>query len=62
MRIYEAREKTGLTQRELSERTGFERSRISYWESGTDCIPLEKLIKLAHVLGVSVGWLVGEVR
>lgn len=61
-RIYLARDNAGMSQQALADLAGLDQSTISGWECGKFGIQLEKLIKLAHVLGVSVGWLVGEVR
>ena len=53
--IKNAREKRGISQRELASRTGMARSIIRMLESGEkDYISTKKLEKIAEVLGVSV--------
>ena len=53
--IKNAREKRGISQRELASRTGVARSIIRMLENGEkDYISTKKLEKIAEVLGVSV--------
>ena len=49
--IREARLRAGLTQKELSELTGRERSVIARWEQGTISPPLESLMAIIHACG-----------
>ena len=62
MRIYQAREKVGATQRELGAAIHRSHHAISSWEQGRRGVDAETLSRLSRALGVSVGWLVGEVR
>lgn len=62
MRIFEAREKAGATQRELGAAIHRSHHAVSSWEQGRRSVDAETLNRLARALGVSVGWLVGEVR
>ena len=49
--IREARTRAGLTQGELSERTGRDRSVIARWEQGLVSPPVESLIVCLHACG-----------
>jgi transcriptional regulator with XRE-family HTH domain len=49
--IREARLRAGLTQKELSELTGRERSVIARWEQGIISPPLESLMAIIHACG-----------
>jgi transcriptional regulator with XRE-family HTH domain len=49
--IREARLRAGLTQAELSELTGRERSVIARWEQGVISPPLESLMEIIHACG-----------
>ncbi len=49
--IREARLRAGLTQYELSERTGRERSVIARWEQGTVAPSIETLVELVRACG-----------
>ena len=49
--IREARLRAGLTQKELSELTGRERSVIARWEQGTISPPLDSLLQIIHACG-----------
>jgi hypothetical protein len=49
--IREARLRAGLTQKELSELTGRERSVIARWEQGVISPPLESLMQIIHACG-----------
>lgn len=54
-RIKEFREKKGMTQEELSEKSGVSRTTISGLESGEDrAVSSKTLLKLATALGTSV--------
>jgi transcriptional regulator with XRE-family HTH domain len=49
--IREARTRAGLTQNELSERTGRDRSVIARWEQGVISPPIESLLACLHACG-----------
>jgi transcriptional regulator with XRE-family HTH domain len=49
--IREARLRAGLTQKELSELTGRERSVIARWEQGVISPPIDSLIQIIHACG-----------
>jgi len=49
--IREARTRAGLTQTELSERTGRDRSVIARWEQGAVSPPIESLLACLHACG-----------
>ena len=49
--IREARTRAGLTQAELSERTGRDRSVIARWEQGVISPPVESLLACVHACG-----------
>ena len=61
-RVREARTNLGWNQTELGEKVGVTAMTISYLETGRHTPTLPRLMKIAKALGVSVGWLVGEVR
>ena len=52
--IAEARQQHGLTQEELAEATGVERSYLARIESGRSVILLERIFRLLRRLGVEV--------
>ena len=49
--IREARMRAGLTQTELSEPTGRDRSVIARWEQGLISPPVESLLEMIHACG-----------
>jgi transcriptional regulator with XRE-family HTH domain len=49
--IREARLRAGLTQKELSELTGRERSVIARWEQGVISPPIDSLMQIIHACG-----------
>jgi transcriptional regulator with XRE-family HTH domain len=49
--IREARLRAGLTQKQLSELTGRERSVIARWEQGAISPPIDSLIQIVHACG-----------
>ncbi len=49
--IREARTRAGLTQTDLSERTGRDRSVIARWEQGIISPPVESLLACVHACG-----------
>ncbi len=52
--IREARTRAGLTQTELSERTGRDRSVIARWEQGLISPPVESLLACVHACGYDI--------
>ena len=60
-RIFETREATGLSQRELAEQAGISQSIISKIETGEIQNPGTDVVqKIAKVLVVGVAWLIGQ--
>ena len=49
--IREARLRAGLTQKELSDLTGRERSVIARWEQGVISPPFDSLLQIIHACG-----------
>ena len=49
--VREARLRAGLTQTELSERTGRDRSVIARWEQGVISPPIDSLMEIIHACG-----------
>jgi transcriptional regulator with XRE-family HTH domain len=49
--IREARTRAGLTQTELAERTGRDRTVIARWEQGVISPPVESLLACVHACG-----------
>ncbi len=58
--IVKYRKESGLSQLDVAKRLNVVRQTVSKWEIGVSSPDAELLIKLAEVLGVSVGELVGE--
>lgn len=58
-RIKEAREKRGLSQRELASRVSKSPSAISSYESNVQTPPTDVLISIARALHVSIAYLIG---
>ncbi|MGH2920965.1 MAG: helix-turn-helix domain-containing protein [Gaiellaceae bacterium] len=52
--IREARTRAGLTQSELSERTGRDRSVIARWEQDVISPPVESLLACVHACGYDI--------
>ena len=61
-RMREARERRGLSLKELAERTGAHISNLSCYETGKRIPSLELFFKIAMVLGVSADYLLGSVE
>lgn len=59
-RLKEARTASGLTQTDVSERTGITQGNVSEYETGSRSPELATLTRLADVYGVSLDWLVGR--
>ena len=60
MKIKEMRLEAGLTQQDLADRMGVDRSTVSYWETNTSYPRGEQLPKLADILGCSIDALYGR--
>jgi transcriptional regulator with XRE-family HTH domain len=54
------REKKGLSQLELAQKTGFQPSAISHFESGRRSPSFENLKRLADALSVTIDYLLGR--
>lgn len=52
--IREARTRAGLTQTDLSDRTGRDRSVIARWEQGAISPPVESLLACVHACGYDI--------
>lgn len=52
--LLKARQEKGISQRELSRRTGFTTRAIQYWETEQRQISLENADKLLKALGVEI--------
>ena len=54
MSFLSAREKTGLTQKEVAERLGIDQSSVSLWETGKTAPRVAVLVKLAELYHCSL--------
>lgn len=62
LKIKELREKTGMTQQQLSEKLNVSRTTITNWELGT-CSPNPTyLVKLARVFGCTTDELLAPIK
>lgn len=61
-RLRNVREMSGLSQLELSQRSGLDPTAISHMEAGRREPNLESLIKIVKALGVSADLLLGTAR
>jgi transcriptional regulator with XRE-family HTH domain len=59
-RLREARERLGLSQTELAERSGLQPSAVSHFETGKRAPSFENLKRLSDALAVSVDYLLGR--
>jgi len=59
-RLKLAREMTGITQKQVGAMLGVHRVTVCHFETGRSKPSVAQLLPLAQMLGVSVGWLVGE--
>lgn len=57
-RVKAERSLKGLTQEQLGDLVGADKSTIGRWENG-GAIPQEKIVKLRSLFGCSVDWLLG---
>ena len=60
LRIFEARERTGMKQSEAAQKLGITQWMLSRIETGRTEVGVALLLKMAHLYGASVGELVGE--
>ena len=58
-RIKNAREKNGLTQREVERETGIKQSSLAKYETGRNEPDIETVGILAEFYGISIDWLFG---
>lgn len=54
-KIRQARERAGMTQRELAQALGVDPSAVSLWEGGKNAPTVNNIYKLASILGVEPG-------
>jgi bacteriophage CI repressor helix-turn-helix domain len=59
-RLKDLRRQAGLTQVEVAEKLGISQQAYASWERGVKKPTQENLVKIAHVLNVSVDYLVGN--
>jgi transcriptional regulator with XRE-family HTH domain len=59
-RLFELREAAGLTQAQVAEQLDIGQRSYSAWERDTIAIQPERLIRLAEIIGTTVGELCGE--
>jgi transcriptional regulator with XRE-family HTH domain len=59
-RIKELRKKRKLTQSELAQKLNIDQSAIHFWEAGKTCPDIQKLMLLADIFEVSVGYILGK--
>lgn len=54
-KIRQARERAGLTQRELAQALGVDPSAVSLWESSKNAPTVNNVYRIASILGVEPG-------
>lgn len=59
-KLKECRERKGMTQQEVAEKSGYSRNSIINWEKGLRTPDANVLKTLAQVLGTTVAYLMGE--
>jgi transcriptional regulator with XRE-family HTH domain len=52
--LYLLRKEKGLSQEDVSKRTGIPRTNLMYWERSGNLVGRKQIIKLAEIYGVSV--------
>lgn len=55
-----AREKTGLSQKDVAERLGVDQSAVSFWETGRNTPRASMLVKLAELYCCTIDELFGR--
>nr|DAF26473.1 MAG TPA: Repressor protein CI [Caudoviricetes sp.] len=60
MKIKEMRLAAGLTQQDVADRMGVDRSTVSYWETNTSYPRGEQIPKLADIFGCTIDALYGR--
>lgn len=60
MSFLSAREKIGLSQREVAEKLGVDQSSVSFWETGKTAPRASTLVKLSGLYGCTVDELLLE--
>ena len=58
--IRKLRRERGLTQQQLADHLGIERSTYAYYESGHSKLSIDIMVKLAHFYQVSYATLIGK--
>ena len=59
-RLHDLREYSDLSQKQLGEILHISQRAYSYYETGSRCIPVEMLIRLADYYDTSIDYLVGR--
>ncbi|MGP1365923.1 MAG: helix-turn-helix domain-containing protein [Schwartzia sp. (in: firmicutes)] len=59
-RLRKLRTEKGMTQNDLAKKLGVTRVTISFWESGTNRINSDTLIRLSDIFGCSIDFLCGK--
>jgi transcriptional regulator with XRE-family HTH domain len=59
-RIAQARMDAGFSVKEMAEKLGVDKGTLSNWESGKRPLTLERLLKVAKLLGVGAAYLLWE--
>ena len=59
MRLKDLREDSDITQKALAERLHIRQNTYSQYENGQRQIPIEVLIKLSEIYGISVDYILG---
>ena len=57
MRMKKVREESGLTQKEVADKLKLKKTTLSGWENGRSEPPMETLVQLANLYGVSLDYL-----
>ena len=60
LRLFNARKARGITQQELADKIGMTKRMIANYEGTSEGPTVERLSELAHALGVTVSYLLGE--
>jgi transcriptional regulator with XRE-family HTH domain len=60
LRLFNARKARGMTQQELADKVGITKRMVANYEGLSDGPTVERVSELAHALGVTVSYLLGE--